>query len=39
MSISDANSLNQQEALAQILKEYEVVLCKYAGNLPPPLGH
>ena len=28
----------QQEALAQILKEYEVVLYKYAGNLPPPLG-
>ncbi|MBU3590329.1 membrane integrity-associated transporter subunit PqiC [Polynucleobacter sp. 80A-SIGWE] len=30
--------LGQQEALAQILKEYEVVLYKYAGNLPPPLG-
>jgi len=28
----------QQEALAQILKEYEAVLYKYAGNLPPPLG-
>lgn len=28
----------QQEALAQILKEYEVVLYKYAGNLPSPLG-
>ena len=28
----------QQEALAHILKEYEVVLYKYAGNLPPPLG-
>jgi len=28
----------QQEALAQILKEYEVALYKYAGNLPPPLG-
>lgn len=28
----------QQEALAQILKEYEVVLYKYAGNLPRPLG-
>jgi ABC-type uncharacterized transport system auxiliary subunit len=28
----------QQEALAQILKEYEVVLYKYAGNLPLPLG-
>lgn len=30
--------LGQQEALGQILKEYEVVLYKYAGNLPPPLG-
>ena len=30
--------LGQQEALAQILKEYEVVLYKYAGNLPLPLG-
>jgi len=30
--------LGQQDALAQILKEYEVVLYKYAGNLPPPLG-
>ena len=30
--------LGQQEALAQILKEYEVALYKYAGNLPPPLG-
>jgi cholesterol transport system auxiliary component len=30
--------LGQQEALAQILKEYEIVLYKYAGNLPPPLG-
>lgn len=30
--------LGQQEALAQILKEYEVVLYGYAANLPPPLG-
>jgi cholesterol transport system auxiliary component len=30
--------LGQQEALAQILKEYEVVLYKYAGNLPSPSG-
>jgi ABC-type uncharacterized transport system auxiliary subunit len=30
--------LGQQEALAQILKEYESVLYKYAGSLPPPLG-
>jgi cholesterol transport system auxiliary component len=33
-----ALALGQQEALAQILKEYEVVLYGYAGNLPPPLG-
>jgi ABC-type uncharacterized transport system auxiliary subunit len=33
-----ALALGQQEALAQILTEYEVVLYKYAGNLPPPLG-
>jgi hypothetical protein len=30
--------LGQQEALAQILQEYEVVLYQYAGNLPKPLG-
>ena len=30
--------LGQQEALVQILKEYEVALYKYAGNLPLPLG-
>ena len=30
--------LGQQEALAQILKEYEVALDKYAANLPLPLG-
>lgn len=28
----------QQEALGQILKEYEVVLNQYAGSLPKPLG-
>ncbi|OYW81026.1 MAG: hypothetical protein B7Z19_01560 [Polynucleobacter sp. 32-46-5] len=28
----------QQEALAQILKEYEVALYQYAANLPKPLG-
>jgi hypothetical protein len=33
-----ALALGQQEALAQILKEYEVVLYQYAGNLPTPLG-
>ena len=30
--------LGQQEALALILKEYEVALYQYAGNLPRPLG-
>lgn len=30
--------LGQQEALADILKQYEVELNKYAGNLPPPIG-
>jgi ABC-type uncharacterized transport system auxiliary subunit len=34
----EALVLGQQEALAQILKEYEVALYKYAGNLPTPLG-
>jgi len=29
----------QQQALSEILKEYEVQLDKYAGNLPKPLGH
>lgn len=33
-----ALALGQQEALAQILQEYEVALYRYAGNLPPPLG-
>jgi hypothetical protein len=28
----------QQEALAQILKKYEVELYKYTSNLPKPLG-
>jgi len=32
-----ALALGQQEALAQILKEYEVALYQYAGNLPTPL--
>lgn len=35
---SQALTLGQQDALAQILKEYEVVLYSYAGNLPRPLG-
>lgn len=35
---SQALVLGQQEALAQILREYEVVLYQYAGKLPPPLG-
>jgi len=30
--------LGQQQALAEILKEYEVQLDKYAANLPKPLG-
>lgn len=30
--------LGQQEALAEIFKEYEVALSKYASNLPKPLG-
>jgi hypothetical protein len=30
--------LGQQEALAQILKEYEAALYQYAGKLPSPLG-
>lgn len=33
-----ALALGQQEALAQILKEYEVELYQYAGKLPKPLG-
>jgi ABC-type uncharacterized transport system auxiliary subunit len=33
-----ALALGQQEALAQILKQYELELYKYAGNLPKPLG-
>jgi uncharacterized lipoprotein YmbA len=31
--------LGQQQALAEIFKEYEVQLDKYAANLPKPLGH
>jgi uncharacterized lipoprotein YmbA len=31
--------LGQQQALAEIFKEYEVQLEKYAANLPKPLGH
>ena len=30
--------LGQQEALADILRQYEVELNKYAAHLPPPLG-
>ncbi len=30
--------LGQQQALAEILKQYEEQLYKYAGNLPKPLG-
>jgi uncharacterized lipoprotein YmbA len=35
----EALALGQQQALAEILKEYEVALDKYAANLPKPLGH
>lgn len=35
----EALVLGQQQALAEILKEYEVQLDKYAANLPKPLGH
>jgi hypothetical protein len=31
--------VGQQQALAEIFKEYEVQLDKYATNLPKPLGH
>lgn len=31
--------LGQQQALAEIFKEYEVQLDKYAANLPKPLGN
>jgi hypothetical protein len=34
----EALILGQQEALAEIFKEYEAQLYKYAGNLPKPLG-
>lgn len=30
--------LGQQQALAEIFKEYEAQLYKYAGNLPKPIG-
>ena len=34
----EALVLGLQQALAEILQEYEVQLYKYAGNLPKPLG-
>ncbi|CAM3829972.1 membrane integrity-associated transporter subunit PqiC [Polynucleobacter antarcticus] len=34
----EALVLGQQQALAEILKEYEIKLFQYAGNLPKPLG-
>lgn len=34
----EALILGQQEALAEILKEYEAQLYQYAGKLPKPLG-
>jgi len=33
-----ALAIGQQQALAEILKQYEGVLYQYAGNLPKPLG-
>jgi uncharacterized lipoprotein YmbA len=34
----EALVLGQQQALAEIFKEYEVQLYQYAGNLPKPMG-
>ena len=34
----EALVLGQQQALAEIFKQYEVQLYQYAGNLPKPLG-
>ncbi|WP_197711846.1 hypothetical protein [Polynucleobacter necessarius] len=34
----EALVLGQQQALAEIFKQYEEQLYKYAGNLPKPLG-
>lgn len=34
----EALVLGQQQALAEILKQYEEQLYKYAGNLPKPMG-
>ena len=34
----EALALGQQQALAEIFKEYEDYLYKYAGNLPKPIG-
>jgi hypothetical protein len=34
----EALVLGQQQALAEIFKEYEAQLYKYAGNLPKPMG-
>jgi uncharacterized lipoprotein YmbA len=35
---AQALALGQQQALADIFKEYEVYLYQYAGNLPKPIG-
>lgn len=35
----EALVLGQQQALAEIFKEYEAQLDQYAANLPKPLGH
>ena len=34
----EALVLGQQQALSEILKEYEPQLYQYSGNLPKPLG-
>lgn len=34
----EALALGQQQALAEIFKEYEAQLYQYAGNLPKPIG-
>jgi len=34
----EALVLGQQQALAEIFREYEIQLNKYAGNLPKPIG-
>jgi cholesterol transport system auxiliary component len=35
----EALVMGQQQALAEIFREYEVQLDKYAANLPKPMGY